>query len=130
MGYEGAAGQVYFSALSALLPAEAGSRGRERGGNAGAFNQMLNYGYEMLYQELLSLCGKARLDPYIGVMHTDGWNRPTLVYDSQNAVCAQRSRWARIVKLPSFQNIRRSCVFDREIKCSIDEPSKVGKLVL
>lgn len=81
LGYEGTAGRVYFAALSALLPDEAEFRGRERGGTAGAFNQMLNYGYGILYRELLSLCGRARLDPYIGVMHTDGWNRPTLVYD-------------------------------------------------
>jgi len=81
MGYEGTAGRVYFSALSALLPDEADFSCRERGPQAGPFNQMLNYGYGILYQDLLALCGRAGLDPYIGVTHTDGYNRPTLVYD-------------------------------------------------
>lgn len=81
LGYEGSAGHIYFSALASLLPKEAEFTGRDRGCEAGPFNLMLNYGYGMLYQDIPSLCGHARLDPYIGVMHTDGYNRPTLIYD-------------------------------------------------
>ena len=78
---EGAAGRVYFSALAELLPKEAAFQGRGRGADAGPFNQMLNYGYGILTQELVRLCAKAKLDPYIGVMHADGYDRPSLVYD-------------------------------------------------
>lgn len=81
LGYEGSAGRVYFSALAILLPPEAEFKGRARGAGSGTFNQMLNYGYGVLYREILGLCAKARLDPYIGVMHVDNYNRPTLVYD-------------------------------------------------
>lgn len=81
LGHEGTAGRIYFAALSALLPPEAEFHSRERGTAAGTFNLMLNYGYGVLYREVSALCARAKLDPYIGVMHTDGWNRPTLVYD-------------------------------------------------
>jgi len=81
LGLEGSAGRIYFSALETILPPDAKFSGRARGDEAGPFNQMLNYGYGILYQEMLRLCIQARLDPYIGVMHTDNYNRPTLVYD-------------------------------------------------
>ncbi|HCT90042.1 MAG TPA: CRISPR-associated endonuclease Cas1 [Lachnospiraceae bacterium] len=81
LGCEGSAGRIYFSALKDILPPEADFFGRARGSGSGAFNQMLNYGYGVLYQDMLRLCSQARLDPYIGVMHTDNYNRPTLVYD-------------------------------------------------
>lgn len=80
-GYEGTAGRVYFAALAAILPAEAAFAGRERGPEAGPFNQLLNYGYGVLYRELLHLCYRVRLNPYLGVMHTDSYNSPTLTYD-------------------------------------------------
>lgn len=81
LGLEGTAGRVYFFALKKILPDNAGFCERGRGEGTGPFNQMLNYGYGVLYQEVLRSCEKARLDPYIGVMHTDGYNRPALVYD-------------------------------------------------
>lgn len=81
LGLEGSAGRIYFAALEAILPPEADFSGRARGDEAGPFNQMLNYGYGILYQEMLRFCIRARLDPYIGVMHTDQYNCPTLVYD-------------------------------------------------
>lgn len=81
LGYEGTAGRIYFSALSEILPPEAGFSKRGRGGEAGPFNQMLNYGYGVFYRELLNICTKNRLDPYIGVMHMDSYNKPTLVFD-------------------------------------------------
>lgn len=95
LGYEGAAGRVYFSALESLLPPEAEFSGRARDEGEGAFNRMLNYGYGVLYQELLRSCIKARLDPYLGVMHTDGYSRPALTFDliepfrtaAERAVC-------------------------------------------
>lgn len=80
-GYEGTAGKIYFAALADILPAEAAFTGRDRGPAAGPFNHLLNYGYGILYRELLQLCFSARLDPYIGVMHTDAYNKPTLTYD-------------------------------------------------
>ena len=42
---------------------------------------MLNYGYGLLYSKIESSLIKAGIDPYIGIMHRDDYNRPVLVYD-------------------------------------------------
>lgn len=56
LGLEGTAGRLYFSALKKILPDHAGFYVRGRGEQAGPFNQMLNYGYGLLYQEVLYSC--------------------------------------------------------------------------
>ena len=81
MGYEGAAGREYFQALARILPKSAGFQGRARGSGADPFNQMLNYGYGILYRRIFDLCVQANLDPYIGLLHAEAYNRPVLVYD-------------------------------------------------
>ena len=81
MGYEGMAGSLYFRSLSSILPKDADFQKRERGNEAGPFNQMLNYGYGILYREIFSLCAQSGLDPYVGLLHTETYDRPVLVYD-------------------------------------------------
>lgn len=44
-------------------------------------NAMLNYGYGLLYGRIEGALIKAGIDPYVGVMHRDDYNRPVLVYD-------------------------------------------------
>lgn len=44
-------------------------------------NALLNYGYGLLYGKIEGALIKAGIDPYIGVMHRDDYNRPVLVYD-------------------------------------------------
>jgi CRISPR-associated protein Cas1 len=44
-------------------------------------NAMLNYGYGLLYAKIEGTLIKAGIDPYIGVLHRDDYNRPVLVYD-------------------------------------------------
>ena len=46
-----------------------------------AQNGMLNYGYGLLYGKIEGALIKAGIDPYVGVMHRDDYNRPVLVYD-------------------------------------------------
>lgn len=80
-GWEGSASKYYFSALSACLPG--GLRFAQRSQNPGmdVFNMLLNYAYGMLYGKVEGARIKAGIDPYIGVMHRDEYNRPVLVYD-------------------------------------------------
>lgn len=80
-GWEGSASKYYFSALSACLPG--GLRFAQRSQNPGmdVFNMLLNYAYGMLYGKVEGALIKAGIDPYIGVMHRDEYNRPVLVYD-------------------------------------------------
>jgi CRISPR-associated protein Cas1 len=42
---------------------------------------MLNYGYGLLYGKIEGALIKAGIDPYVGIMHRDNYNRPVLVYD-------------------------------------------------
>ena len=45
------------------------------------FNCMLNYGYGVLYSMMEKACIIAGLDPYIGFMHTDNYNKKSFVFD-------------------------------------------------
>lgn len=44
-------------------------------------NALLNYGYGILYGSIQVELIKAGIDPYIGVLHRDNYNKPVLVYD-------------------------------------------------
>lgn len=80
-GYEGSAGRVYFKIISELLPAEYRFNGRSYLPAKDMYNAMLNYAYGILYGNIKTDCYLAKLDPYIGIMHADIYNKPTLVFD-------------------------------------------------
>jgi CRISPR-associated protein Cas1 len=44
-------------------------------------NAFLNYGYGILYGKIEGALIKAGIDPYVGILHRDDYNRPVLVYD-------------------------------------------------
>ncbi len=81
MGIEGSGGRVYFEALSALMPERFKFDGRSRNPAKDEFNSMLNYCYGILYSLIEKACIIAGLDPYIGFLHTDHYNKPSLVFD-------------------------------------------------
>jgi len=79
-GYEGIAGKAYFDCIRQFLPEEIKFERRQR--EAGdIYNCSLNYLYGILYAKIKRICFKSRLDPYIGIMHTDVYNKPTFVFD-------------------------------------------------
>lgn len=80
-GYEGIAGRIYFGVLSELIPAQYTFKGRSRNPAKDFFNCMLNYAYGILYARVEKHCIIAGLDPYIGIMHTDNYNKKSLVFD-------------------------------------------------
>lgn len=80
-GFEGSAGRVYFQTLGELMPEKYKFEGRSRNPAKDGFNCMLNYSYGVLYSQVERACILAGLDPYIGIMHTDNYNRQALVYD-------------------------------------------------
>lgn len=80
-GYEGNAGKIYFKTLSKLIPSQYTFSGRSRNPAKDYFNCMLNYAYGILYSNVEKCCIIAGLDPYIGVMHTDNYNKKALVFD-------------------------------------------------
>lgn len=80
-GWEGVATRRYFEVLNLLLPEEYRSEGRTQHPAMDVFNCMLNYGYGILYGKIEGELIKAGLDPYVGVMHREDYNRPVLVFD-------------------------------------------------
>jgi CRISPR-associated protein Cas1 len=81
MGLEGVAGRGYFSALSLALPERFRFEGRSRSPAKDWFNCLLNYAYGVLYSLVERACLLSGLDPCIGLLHTDNYNKPSLVFD-------------------------------------------------
>jgi CRISP-associated protein Cas1 len=81
MAYEGNAASLYFQSLSLMLPLKYQFKGRSSRPAKDHFNAALNYGYGMLYGKVERACIIAGLDPYIGFLHTDNYNKISLVFD-------------------------------------------------
>lgn len=80
-GWEGQASRIYFQTLNEFIPAKYRFENRSQRPAMDITNAMLNYGYGILYSKIEGALIKAGIDPYIGVMHRDDYNRPVLVFD-------------------------------------------------
>lgn len=80
-GWEGIASKIYFDALNLFLPEEYRFAQRSQHPATDIANAMLNYGYGILYGKIEGILIKVGIDPYVGIMHRDDYNRPVLVYD-------------------------------------------------
>ena len=80
-GWEGIASKIYFDALNLFLPEEYRFSQRSQHPATDIANAMLNYGYGILYGKIEGILIKVGVDPYVGIMHRDDYNRPVLVYD-------------------------------------------------
>ncbi|MCE8428838.1 MAG: CRISPR-associated endonuclease Cas1 [Candidatus Methanoperedens sp.] len=81
MGTEGMASLTYFDALNSIMPDAWKFNGRSRDPAQDAFNCLLNYGYGVLYSQVEKACIIAGLDPYMGFLHTDNYNKKSFVFD-------------------------------------------------
>jgi CRISPR-associated protein Cas1 len=81
MGIEGSGGRIYFEAISFIMPDRYKFEGRSRNPAKDEFNALLNYGYGILYSKVEKACIIAGLDPYVGIIHTDHYNKKSLVFD-------------------------------------------------
>lgn len=81
MGIEGSGGRVYFDAVSCLMPERFKFDGRSRNPAKDEFNTLLNYSYGVLYSRVEKACIIAGLDPYVGILHTDHYNKKSMVFD-------------------------------------------------
>jgi len=81
MAIEGMAGKEYFGTLNYIMPDRFKFKGRSRSPAKDEFNCLLNYGYGVLYSMVEKGCILAGLDPYIGFIHTDNYNKKSLVFD-------------------------------------------------
>lgn len=81
MGIEGSAGRIYFDAINFLMPEKYRFEGRSRNPAKDEFNALLNYAYGVLYSKVEKASIIAGLDPYVGIIHTDNYNKKSLVSD-------------------------------------------------
>jgi CRISPR-associated protein Cas1 len=81
MGLEGTAGRSYFSCISKIMPEKYRFKGRSKRPAKNPFNAVLNYCYGVLYSRVEKACIIAGLDPFVGFMHTDNYNKKSLVFD-------------------------------------------------
>ena len=80
-GWEGQASRIYFNTINSFLPEQFHFVLRSQHPALDVANAFLNYGYGILYGRIEGALIKAGIDPYIGVLHRDDYNRPVLVYD-------------------------------------------------
>ncbi len=80
-GWEGVSSKIYFDTLNLFLPEKYRFQTRTQHPAMDIANSMLNYGYGLLYGRIEGILIKAGIDPYVGVLHRDDYNRPVLVYD-------------------------------------------------
>lgn len=80
-GLEGSASKIYFETMNVFLPEQYRFDKRSQHPAKDVANAMLNYGYGVLYGKIEGALIRAGIDPYIGIMHRDEYNRPVLVYD-------------------------------------------------
>jgi CRISPR-associated protein Cas1 len=81
MGWEGGASRHYFGILAELIPDQYHFEGRSSRPAKDAFNAMLNYGYGILYSKVERALIIAGLDPYLGLLHCDNYNKKSFVFD-------------------------------------------------
>ncbi len=81
LGLEGTAGRSYFRCISGLLSRKYQFSERSRRPARDPFNAALNYCYGILYSLVEKACILAGLDPFVGILHTDNYNKKSLVFD-------------------------------------------------
>lgn len=81
MGFEGRAGRTYWDAVNLMLPENFKFQERSRNPAKDEFNCLLNYAYGVLYSTVERACILAGLDPYVGFIHTDHYQKKSLVFD-------------------------------------------------
>ncbi len=79
--WEATASRYYFRFLASVVPINYQFENRNFRPALDKFNCLLNYLYGILYAYVELALMKSGVDPTIGILHVDRYNRPTLVYD-------------------------------------------------
>jgi CRISPR-associated protein Cas1 len=83
-GYEGIAGQLYFSAFDAMIVGDRKAftfSARSRRPPLDPVNALLSFAYALLRHDVESALESVGLDPAVGFLHTDRPGRPSLALD-------------------------------------------------
>lgn len=127
MGLEGQAGRVYWEAINLLLPEDFRFAARSRNPAQDAFNCLLNYAYGVLYGTVERACVLAGLDPYVGFIHTDYYNKVSLVFDLIECYRIWADQTvvglfaARQVKQDMFDRLQNGLLLNKQGKATLME---------
>lgn len=80
-GVEGAAGKAYWKGVSHSLPENYRFTERSRNPAQDEFNAALNYLYGILYTWVEKAIYTVGMDPQLGIMHSDQYQKPALAFD-------------------------------------------------
>lgn len=80
-GVEGSASAAYFSVFRCLFKRDWPFEKRMRRPPPDPVNVLLSFGYTLLTRELEASVALVGLDPYLGVLHSTGYGRPSLALD-------------------------------------------------
>jgi CRISPR-associated protein Cas1 len=80
-GWEGQSSKIYFETLNEFIPEKYRFENRTQRPAMDIANALLNYGYGIMYGRIEGDLIKSGIDPYIGVLHRDDYNRPVLAFD-------------------------------------------------
>lgn len=78
---EGRFSKFYFAQISKALPVAYRFSGRSKRPAHDMFNAALNYSYGILYSRVTTALTRAGLDPYLGILHANEYNTPSLTFD-------------------------------------------------
>ncbi len=82
MGVEGIGAAVYFEALPRLFKHDYWHfASRERRPPSDPINVLLSFGYTLLAHQMEAAVERVGLDPYLGCLHADSYNRPSMALD-------------------------------------------------
>ena len=120
MALETACSKSYFDVLSFIMPERFKFEGRSRNPARDEFNALLNYAYGILYSKVEKCCIIAGLDPYIGFLHSDNYNKKSLVFDliemyrifAEETVVFLFSK--REVKVEYFDKVKGGLILNKE----------------
>ena len=81
MQIEGTATKKYFGQMLKVIPEKIRSARRKGWKAFDGVNNLLNLGYEMLQWKVHRACLKAKLEPFLGFLHSVQYGKPSLVCD-------------------------------------------------
>jgi len=110
-GLEGNTVHAFLRCTGSLLPEQYRFEKRSKRPAKDMFNCLLNYLYGILYSQVEQALIQAGIDPYLGIMHRNQYNRPVLAFDM-----IERYRiWAEAVVIQlCFRQIPEENMFSYE----------------
>ena len=81
MAYESHASRAYFQRIFSLFPESTRPEGRRTFKAYDGVNNLFNLGYEFLSWKVHKALVNAKLEPYLGFLHSEQYGKPSLVCD-------------------------------------------------